>query len=74
MTDDLVNASGGIVAFLIFVLDVVFIFEVLNRDLDIPSKILWITLIGLFPIGGVLAYYLFSHRHHVSQGGYEAIV
>lgn len=48
--------------------------EVLRSSRPVPHKVLWCLLVFLFPIGGIIVYWLFSDRaSHNSGGGYEAI-
>ncbi|KAF9985816.1 hypothetical protein BGZ65_009747 [Modicella reniformis] len=54
--------SGSILGLIIFILDVIAIFEVLNSNRNVTSKVLWSLLIFLFPILGLIIYYLFGGR------------
>lgn len=48
--------------------------EVLKSNRPISHKILWSLLVFLFPIGGIIIYWLFSNRAAHNQGaGYEPI-
>jgi hypothetical protein len=49
--------------------------EVLKSNRPVPHKLLWCVVVFLFPILGLVIYYLFSERtaHMGSGGAYEAI-
>lgn len=48
------------------------IVEVLKSSKPPVHKVLWLLLVFLFPIGGLIIYYLFSGRGS-SSGSYEPI-
>jgi hypothetical protein len=50
-----------------------FAVEVLQSNRPVPSKVLWALLVFLFPIGGVIIYFLFSNREVHRSGAYEPI-
>ncbi|KAF2486362.1 hypothetical protein BDY17DRAFT_321165 [Neohortaea acidophila] len=66
------HVGGGIVGFLVLVLDVIVWIEVLQSTRPISHKLLWALLVFIFPIVGVIIYFLFSNRK-AHMGGYEAI-
>lgn len=48
--------------------------EVLKSNRPVSHKLLWCVLVFLFPIVGIVIYWLFSNREaHNSGGGYETI-
>ena len=48
--------------------------EVLKSSRPVSHKILWLLVVFLFPILGLILYYLFSNRaSHTGSGGYESI-
>ncbi|KAI8595884.1 hypothetical protein EDD21DRAFT_389940 [Dissophora ornata] len=57
-----VSYSQSLVSLLLFVLDLVAVIQVVNSDIPLSKKILWALLIFLFPVGGVIIYFLFEHR------------
>jgi len=68
------GTGGGIIGFIVLVLDVIVWFEVLKSDRPVLHKVLWSLLVFLFPIGGIVIYWLFSNRAAHNQGaGYEPI-
>ncbi|KAF2276075.1 uncharacterized protein EI97DRAFT_501376 [Westerdykella ornata] len=68
------GAGGGVVGFIVLVLDIIVFIEVLNSNRPVPNKVLWCLLVFFFPIVGMLIYYFFSNRaEHSRGGGYEAI-
>ncbi|KAK3818709.1 MAG: hypothetical protein J3Q66DRAFT_338316 [Benniella sp.] len=56
------SVSGGIIGLIIFILDIIAIFEVINSNRSVTSKVLWSLLIFLFPFLGLLLYFLFGGR------------
>jgi hypothetical protein len=46
--------------------------EVLQSNRSVPGKVLWCLLVFLFPIGGMIIYWLFSNRRAHARG-YETI-
>ncbi|CAO3564182.1 unnamed protein product [Mortierella alpina] len=55
-----------------FILDLIAIFEVINSNRSVTSKLLWSLLIFLFPILGLIIYFLFGGREE-HNSGYEVI-
>jgi len=66
------GTGGGIVGLIVLVLDIMVFIEVLKSSRPPLNKILWCLLVFLFPIGGLIIYYLFSDRSS-SSGSYEAL-
>ncbi|KAK5072185.1 hypothetical protein LTS08_000718 [Lithohypha guttulata] len=68
------GTGGGIVGFVVLILDLIVIIEVLQSTRPVSHKVGWSLLIFLFPIIGIILYWLFSNREqHKAAGGYEAI-
>ncbi|GJJ69961.1 hypothetical protein EMPS_02310 [Entomortierella parvispora] len=67
--------GGSFFGLVIFILDLIAIFEVINSNRTTVSKLGWSLLIFLFPILGLVLYFLFGNREeHNAGSGYEAIV
>ncbi|KAI7817243.1 hypothetical protein BC939DRAFT_466532 [Gamsiella multidivaricata] len=64
--------TGGFFGLIVLILDLIAIFEVLNSTRSITSKLLWALLIFLFPVFGLIIYFLFGEREQ-HNGGYESI-
>lgn len=68
------GSGGGIVGFIVLVLDIIVFIEVLKSNRPPSHKLLWCVGVFLFPIGGLIIYWLFSNRAaHNSGHTYEAI-
>ncbi|KAK2040743.1 hypothetical protein LZ31DRAFT_529109 [Colletotrichum somersetense] len=68
------GTGGGILGFIVLVLDIIVFLEVLKSDRPVSHKVLWCLVVFLFPIVGMVIYWLFSNRAaHNSRSGYEAI-
>ncbi|KAF9193321.1 hypothetical protein BGZ51_003595 [Haplosporangium sp. Z 767] len=65
--------SGGFLGLVVFILDLIAIFEVINSNRTVTSKLLWALLIFLFPILGLIVYFLFGNREEHNTGGYQSI-
>lgn len=55
---------GTLVVFLIFVWDVIIISEIIQSSTSIVNKLMWSALIFIFPILGIIIYYIFERRQH----------
>jgi len=66
------GAGGGVVGFVVLILDIIVFIEVLQSTRPVPNKVLWCLLVFLFPIGGMIIYWLFSNRKAHARG-YEPI-
>jgi len=66
------GAGGGVVGFIVLILDIIVFIEVLQSNRGVPEKVLWCLLVFLFPIGGMIIYWLFSNRT-AHKTGYETI-
>ncbi|TDZ14105.1 hypothetical protein Cob_v012955 [Colletotrichum orbiculare MAFF 240422] len=68
------GTGGGVIGFIVLVLDIIVFIEVLKSDRSTGSKVLWCLVVFLFPIIGMIIYYLFSDRAaHNSRSGYEPV-
>ncbi|KAI1368964.1 hypothetical protein F5Y08DRAFT_294300 [Xylaria arbuscula] len=56
------GAGGGIVGFIVLILDIIVFVEVLKSNRPASNKLLWCLIVFLFPIVGMLIYFLFSNR------------
>ncbi|KAG0032624.1 hypothetical protein BGZ81_010437 [Podila clonocystis] len=64
--------SGGFIGLVVLILDLIAIFEVINSNRSVTAKFLWSLLIFLFPILGLVLYFLFGGREE-HNSGYEII-
>ncbi|WYZ36097.1 hypothetical protein EsH8_X_000744 [Colletotrichum jinshuiense] len=68
------GTGGGILGFIVLVLDIIVFMEVLKSDRPVSHKVLWCLVVFLFPLVGMIVYWLFSNRAaHNSRSGYEAV-
>ncbi|RFU33039.1 hypothetical protein B7463_g3271, partial [Scytalidium lignicola] len=68
------GTGGGVIGFIVLILDIIVFMEVLKSSRPPVHKVLWCLLVFLFPIGGLIIYYLFSNREaHRESGAYEPI-
>ncbi|KAF9880264.1 hypothetical protein CkaCkLH20_02218 [Colletotrichum karsti] len=68
------GTGGGIIGFIVLVLDIIVFIEVLKSDRPVSHKVLWCLVVFLFPIIGMIVYWLFSNRAaHNSRSGYEPV-
>ncbi|KAJ9636651.1 hypothetical protein H2204_005251 [Knufia peltigerae] len=68
------GTGGGIAGLIILILDIIVIIEVLQSNRPVSHKLLWILIVVLFPLIGMLIYFLFSNRAaHKSGSSYEPI-
>jgi len=68
------GAGGGVVGFVVLILDIIVFIEVLQSNRPVPHKVLWCLVVFLFPIIGMIVYWLFSNREeHNRRGGYETL-
>ncbi|KAI1825699.1 hypothetical protein F4861DRAFT_162147 [Xylaria intraflava] len=56
------GAGGGIVGFIVLLLDLIVFIEVLKSNRPPAKKLLWCLIVFLFPIIGMAIYFLFSNR------------
>ncbi|RKF58544.1 hypothetical protein OnM2_067043 [Erysiphe neolycopersici] len=80
------GSGGSLVGFVVLILDLIVFsmsqtsiqpyvhLEVLKSDRPASHKLLWCVVVFLFPIFGLIIYWLFSNRDaHSRSGGYESI-
>jgi putative effector of murein hydrolase LrgA (UPF0299 family) len=67
------GTSGGIIGLIVLILDIIVFIEVLKSNRPPASKLLWCLVVFLFPIIGMVIYYLFSNRSAHSSGSYEPL-
>ncbi|KAJ4390818.1 hypothetical protein N0V93_004416 [Gnomoniopsis smithogilvyi] len=68
------GTGGGIIGFIVLVLDIIVFIEVLKSNRPPLHKLLWCLVVFLFPIVGMIVYWLFSNRaEHNSGGSYEPL-
>ncbi|PSS00687.1 hypothetical protein BD289DRAFT_450253 [Coniella lustricola] len=68
------GTGGGILGFIVLVLDILVFIEVLKSNRSPASKLIWCLVVFLFPIIGMVLYWLFSNRaEHNSGGSYEPL-
>ncbi|KAK4463181.1 hypothetical protein QBC42DRAFT_266166 [Cladorrhinum samala] len=68
------GTGGGILGLIVLVLDIMVFIEVFQSNRPASHKILWSLVVFLFPILGMLIYYLFSNRAaHNNRSGYETL-
>ncbi|KAG9245335.1 hypothetical protein BJ878DRAFT_533972 [Calycina marina] len=68
------GSGGGVIGFIVLILDIIVALEVLKSSRPVSHKVLWLLVVFLFPILGIILYYLFSNRSaHNGSGGYESI-
>ncbi|KAI9260155.1 hypothetical protein BY458DRAFT_516724 [Sporodiniella umbellata] len=62
MVDTMLQYSGGIIGFVVLILDLIVVFEVVNSNRAISGKLGWSLLVFFFPVVGIILYFLFSNR------------
>lgn len=68
------GTGGGVIGFIILVLDILVWIEVLKSNRPPSSKILWCLVVFLFPVIGMIVYYIFGNRsEHTGSGSYEPL-
>ncbi|KAL2279095.1 hypothetical protein FJTKL_13671 [Diaporthe vaccinii] len=68
------GTGGGIIGFIVLVLDIIVFIEVLKSNRPPIHKLLWCLGVFVFPIVGLIVYFFFSNRaHHNSGGSYEPL-
>ncbi|KAF2710386.1 hypothetical protein K504DRAFT_466797 [Pleomassaria siparia CBS 279.74] len=65
--------GGGILGFIVLILDIIAWVEIFQSNRTPAEKVLWALIVFLFPVIGMVIYYLFSNRASHNSGGYEAI-
>ncbi|KAI1342731.1 hypothetical protein F5Y15DRAFT_412415 [Xylariaceae sp. FL0016] len=67
------GTGGGIIGFIVLVLDIIVWIEVLKSNRPPSHKLLWCVLVFIFPVIGIIVYWLFSNRAAHNSGGYEPL-
>ena len=68
------GTGGGIIGFIVLILDIIVWIEILKSNRPVSHKLLWCLLVFIFPIVGLIIYWLFSNRAaHNTRGDYEPI-
>ncbi|EMD00519.1 hypothetical protein BAUCODRAFT_43560, partial [Baudoinia panamericana UAMH 10762] len=68
------GTGGGIFGFIVLILDIIVWVEVLKSSRPPSYKLLWCVLVFIFPVVGIILYWLFSDRAKWNaEGGYEPI-
>ncbi|KAF7680636.1 hypothetical protein GT037_002287, partial [Alternaria burnsii] len=65
------GTGGGIIGFIVLVLDIIAWIEIFKSNRPVPNKVLWALVVFLFPVVGMIIYYLFSNRQ--AHNTYEPI-
>jgi hypothetical protein len=62
------NSNGGLATwgYVLLALDLLALFDVFRQPWSIGKKILWAAIIFIFPLGGLIVYYLFAGRGKAS--------
>ncbi|KAJ4181225.1 PLDc-N domain-containing protein [Fusarium falciforme] len=68
------GTGGGIIGFIVLVLDILVWIEVLQSNRPPMHKLLWCLVVFIFPIVGMIIYWLFSNRKEHQRGaGYQPV-
>jgi hypothetical protein len=54
--------GGGIIGLIALVLDILAIWDLLNKKIDTTKTVLWIVIIIILPIIGAILYYLLGRK------------
>ncbi|KAF1846808.1 uncharacterized protein K460DRAFT_367561 [Cucurbitaria berberidis CBS 394.84] len=65
------GTGGGIVGFIVLVLDIIAWIEIFKSNRPVSNKVIWALVVFLFPVIGMVIYYLFSNRQ--AHNTYEPI-
>ncbi|KAF1362952.1 hypothetical protein EJ07DRAFT_174536 [Lizonia empirigonia] len=65
------GTGGGIVGFIVLVLDIIAWIEIFKSNRPVSGKVIWSLVVFLFPVVGMIIYYLFSNRQ--AHNTYEPI-
>ncbi|KAG0228742.1 hypothetical protein BGW41_003353 [Actinomortierella wolfii] len=71
MHDGIIATLASII---ILILDLIVLFEILNSNRTVSSKLLWGLLVFFFPLLGIILYFLFANREEHNRAQYEPIV
>ena len=53
---------GSVLGLVIFILDIIAIVNVIKSSMSVGAKLLWTLLILVFPLGGLIIYYIFGRK------------
>ncbi|KAK4246653.1 hypothetical protein C7999DRAFT_32987 [Corynascus novoguineensis] len=68
------GTGGGLLGLIVLILDIIVLIEVLKSSRTPLQKLVWCLVVFLFPVIGVIIYYLFSNRSAYQRGsGYESL-
>ncbi|KAK4119417.1 hypothetical protein N657DRAFT_637344 [Parathielavia appendiculata] len=68
------GTGGGLLGLVVLILDVIVFVEVLKSSRPPVQKLVWCLVVFLFPVIGMIIYYLFSNRSAYQRGaGYETL-
>ncbi|KAK8062397.1 hypothetical protein PG997_014494 [Apiospora hydei] len=68
------GTGGGVVGFIVLILDIIVFIEVLKSNRAPSEKLLWCLVVFFLPIAGMVIYFIFSNRAaHNSGGAYEPL-
>ncbi|KAH6614021.1 hypothetical protein C7974DRAFT_69060 [Boeremia exigua] len=65
------GTGGGILGFIVLVLDIIAWIEIFKSNRPVSGKVIWALVVFLFPVVGMIIYYLFSNRQ--AHNTYEPI-
>ncbi|KAJ8116446.1 hypothetical protein OPT61_g2142 [Boeremia exigua] len=65
------GTGGGIIGFIVLVLDIIAWIEIFKSNRPVSGKVIWALVVFLFPVVGMVIYYLFSNRQ--AHNTYEPI-
>jgi len=66
------SIPGGIIGALILILDIIVIYEIVDSSRPVLNKVLWGLFVLIFPVLGVIVYFLFERRGRGE--GYERLL
>ncbi|KAI0128307.1 hypothetical protein BJ170DRAFT_682103 [Xylariales sp. AK1849] len=67
------GTGGGILGFIVLILDILVFIEVLKSNRPPIEKLIWCLVVFLFPVIGMIIYWLFSNRDSHNSGSYEVL-
>ncbi|KAL2168996.1 hypothetical protein VTG60DRAFT_6569 [Thermothelomyces hinnuleus] len=68
------GTGGGLVGLIVLILDIIVFVEILKSRRTPVQKLIWCLVVFLFPVLGMIIYYLFSNRSaYQRDSGYESL-
>ncbi|KAL2148623.1 hypothetical protein VTH82DRAFT_2177 [Thermothelomyces myriococcoides] len=68
------GTGGGLLGLIVLILDIIVFVEVLKSSRSPMQKLIWCLVVFLFPVLGMIIYYLFSNRSaYQRDAGYEPL-